>query len=102
MSCCRLPHGRRTDRAGSSRKEPPASQPWRAAEIFVADTAVVKNSRQMYAETMRRRKEKRAFELYENELTPIERGYRQEREARKQNGTGGFEWPRSGHEEKSG
>ena len=84
-------HGRRMDRAGSFRKESPASQFRRVGEYIATDAA--KNG-QWFAEVERRRKEKRAFELYEQFLTPIERGYRQAREARKQggSGTGGFEW----------
>ena len=82
-------HGRRADWAGSFRKESPASQPRRVSDFLAADVA---KNKQLFAEVERRGKEKRAFELYEQELTPIERGNRQEQEARKRDGTGGFDW----------
>ena len=73
-------YGRRMDRAGSFRKKLPASQFRRVSEYFAADAA---KNEQWFAEVKRRRKEKRDFELHEQELTAIERGYRQERETRK-------------------
>ena len=81
-------HGRRTDRAGSFRKEPPASQSRSPTELLAVDMA---KNKQQFAEANRRRREERAFKLYEQEHTPIERGCRQERLVRKLNGTGGFE-----------
>ena len=83
-------------REGSFREKPPSLP----RHFMRTGAGQAEYARQMYAwsmrrrkESMRRHKEKRLFAAYERELTPTERGYRKSRKARQQagSGTGGFE-----------